>query len=192
MNNMNKFNEIYKKIIMEMNQINDRTTLESENDEFYTITFIYQDGFPYSDESWEIMDEFSSSDLDEMKLKDGSILTFNGRLPNGTSFDKFFKEYGGKCIEGPAGLSEYGEYQYKYEFPKISKNKLYEMMMSNAQPEYDEGNNLELLTNFRNDAKELQSRAAASPDGMIKALQDVYNNEGDNIDQEYIIKFEKL
>lgn len=187
---LNKFNEVYIKLIMESSI--DNETIKTVGDEFYTITFIYQDGFPYSDKGDEIMDKFSSSELDEMKLKDGSVLTFDGRLPDRTEFDNFFKNYGGTCVEGPANLSENGEYEYQYEFSKISKNKLYEMMLKIAQPDYDEYNILELLSNHRNDAEEIQSRAAASPDDMINALYDIYNNEGDDIDQEYIIEFEKL
>lgn len=127
-----------------------------------------------------------------MKLEDGSVLTFNGRLPEGTEFDKFFKQYGGKCIGGPATFSEGGEYEYQYEFSRISKDKLYEMMMTEAQPDWDDLNIFKLLSNHRQDAEEIQKFASEFPDNMIEALFKIYNNEGDDVMQDYIIKFEEI
>ena len=193
---MDKFTETYLKIIAEANEMNQVGSLDNEQEKdpskanSFFISFIYQDAWPYTgeepDKAW---DELSEKNLDEMKLEDGSILTFNGRLPEGTDFDEFFKQFNGECVDGPATFTEGGEYEYKYEFDGISKDDLYKLMTTVIQPKYDGVTVFERLSNHRIDANEIQKRAKQSPEDMVKALMDVYKNNGDNAIQDYILDF---
>jgi len=157
---MNKFNEVYAKIIMEMNgEFPEGTVLGGDKKYNMTLLFtVVEDDIPYDDYTEEELDNEKYL-IDMKKAGDEFFAKFGGKRTTDEDNDVayYLQEPDNACI-----------YAWPYEFNGLTKDQIFELM--NLNPPYQEEYSLIELAEQYCEA-DLDDEPFENPDEMIEYLK---------------------